>query len=137
MEESVDPGVPERRDHRAEEAVPVTGVQAESSSEFAAVRMVVDIGSDMALRAETPGWSLSESMLPVHLALNVSTTIDPSARFNPDEWPHRSTLIWKRGREYEVFECGEFWEVNGVKDLDGPAEKLSQSLRRTPSSLPN
>ena len=132
LEEAVDPGVPERRDHRAEEAIPVTGVQAESSSEFAAVRMVVDIGSDMALHAETPGWSLSESMLPVHLALNVSTTIDPSARFNPDEWPHRSTLIWKRGREYEVFECGEFWEVNGVKDLDGPAEKLLTILTKNP-----
>ena len=82
--------------------------------------MVVVIDEEMAVHAESPGWSLSTSMLPVHLAYNMSMTVDPSAHFNPDEWPHRSMLVWKRGREYEVFECGEYWQPNRALDLDTP-----------------
>ena len=94
--------------------------------------MVVVIDEEMAEHAESPGWSLSTSMLPVHLAYNMSTTVDPSARYNPDEWPHRSTLIWKEGREYEVFECGEYWEPNRTLDLDAPARKLLTILTKEP-----
>ena len=97
--------------------------------------MVVVIDEEMAEHVESPGWSLSTSTLSVHLAHNMSTTsttVDPSARFNPDEWPHRSTLIWKRGREYEVFECGEFSEPNRTLDLDSPASKLLTILTKNP-----
>ena len=58
--------------------------------------------------------------------------VHPSARFNPDEWPHRSTLIWKRGREYEVFECGEYWDPNRTLDLDSPASKFLTILTKNP-----
>ena len=94
--------------------------------------MVVVIHEEMAEHAESPGWSLSTSMLPVHLAYNMSTIVDPSARFNPDEWPHRSTLPWKRGREYEVFGCGEYWGPNRTLDLDSPASKLLTILTKSP-----
>ena len=108
------------------------GTQTESFLASKAARMVVVIDEEMAEHAESPGWSLSTSMLPVHLAYNTSTTVDPSARFNPDEWPHRSTLIWKRGREYEVFECGEYWEPNSTLDLGAPARKLLTILTKGP-----
>ena len=108
------------------------GTQTESFLASEAVRMVVVIDEEMAEHAESPGWSLSTSMLPVHFAYNMSTTVDPSARFNPDEWPHRSTLIWKGGREYEVFECGEYWEPNRTLDLDVPARKLLTILTKDP-----
>ena len=111
------------------------GTRAESFLVSESVRMVVVIDEEMAEHAESPGWSLSTSMLPVHLAYNMSTTVDPSARFNPDEWPHRSTLIWKRGREYEVFECGEYWEPNRTLDLDAadaPARQLLTILTKDP-----
>ena len=52
------------------------GARAESFLAVS-VRMVVVIDEEMAEHAESPEWSLSTSILPVHLAYNMSTTVDP------------------------------------------------------------
>ena len=40
--------------------------------------------------------------------------MDPSNAFPSKYWPFRTTLIKKQGREYEVFQSGEYWEDHKI-----------------------
>ena len=82
------------------------------------VRLLVEISEDLEMHTKAPGWSLSADMLPVHMGMNFRTTLDASTRFDPQEWPHRTTLLHRGGRKYEFFECGEHWADHKEKDFE-------------------
>ena len=60
------------------------------------------------------GWQLSPDGTPTHVARDVEQTVDPSMTFQSQHFPCRTILIWKEGNKYEMFECGEYWDVKPV-----------------------
>ncbi|CAE7542324.1 unnamed protein product [Symbiodinium sp. CCMP2592] len=103
-----------------------------SPPEASRVQIVVEIPEELELHARDPGWSMDANGHLVHLGLNTDKTCDASLRFNPDDWPHRSTLLWREGRKYEIFECGECWSERREIDLGEKSKKVITVLSKGP-----
>ena len=71
------------------------------------VRMVVEIPEELEQASKERGWTLSPDGVPMHVEVSVCA-VDPSNAFPSKYWPFRTTLTKKQGREYEVFESGEY-----------------------------
>ncbi|CAE7401885.1 unnamed protein product [Symbiodinium natans] len=84
------------------------------------VRMVIDVGDELysLVRSRVPGWSITTSGHPVCVASNVRHTEDPTLKYGwDDKYQFRTTLIQKQGREFEVFESGEYWDGREKKEI--------------------
>ena len=112
----------------------ITEDEAQSSGTAvpeASVRLIVEVSEELQTHLEAPGWSLNVDMRPVHFALKESETVDPSLKFNPEEWPYRTTLLRRGNRRYELFECGEEWNMRRRIPF-GSEECVGTMLSRTP-----
>ena len=95
------------------------------------VRMVVEIPEELEKASKERGWTLSPDGVPMHVEVS-DCTVDPSNAFPSKYWPFRATLIKKHGREYEVFESGEYWEDHKIIYTYVPSTKMITLLSLNP-----
>ena len=98
---------------------------AEASDESApeeslSVRAVVELSVTTWDSLSELGWQLTEDGNPAHVALDAEHTVDPSLVYPLPVYPFRTTLLSVSGRperQFEIFECAEYWETKPVMDL--------------------
>ena len=95
------------------------------------VRMVVEIPEELEKASKERGWTLSPDGVPMHVEVS-GCAVDPSNAFPSKYWPFRTTLIKKQGREYEVFESGEYWKDRKIIYTYVPSAKMITLLSLNP-----
>ena len=104
----------------------------EEDEEEKYIRSVVELSADVVDNLTEMGWQLSPDGTPTHVARDVEQTVDPSMTFQSQHFPRRTTLIWKQGNKYEMFECGEYWDVKPVVNFGQKAKWLIAMLHVKP-----
>ena len=64
--------------------------------------------------------------------MHSNTTVDPSLLYDPAVLPYRTTLLHKGDSRFEIFECGDFWEGQPVKDTGSEPTKIVTMLHKNP-----
>ena len=104
----------------------------EEESEENYVRSVVELSVELVDNLTEMGWQLSPDGTPTHVARDTSQTVDPSMTFQSQHFPCRTTLIWKEKNLYEMFECGEYWDVKPVVSFGHEAKWVITMLHVKP-----
>ena len=52
--------------------------------------------------------------------------------YDPAVLPYRTTLLHKGDSRFEIFECGDFWEGQPVKDTGSEPTKIVTMLHKNP-----
>ncbi|CAE7599013.1 unnamed protein product, partial [Symbiodinium necroappetens] len=103
----------------------------ESLSERAVVELSVTTWDSLS----ELGWQLTEDGNPAHVALDAEHTVDPSLVYPLPVYPFRTTLLSVSGRperQFEIFECAEYWEAKPVMDLGLKAKVMITVLTKNP-----
>ena len=95
------------------------------------VQMIIEIPDELECHSHEPGWSMDAFGRLVHLGLNMDRTCNASLRFSPRDWPHRSTLLWREGKKYEIFECGELWSGDIQMEFEEGSQKVITVLSKS------
>ena len=114
--------------------------RAEASDESApeeslSVRAVVELSVTTWDSLSELGWQLTEDGYPAHVALDAEYTVDPSLVYPLPVYPFRTTLLSVSGRperQFEIFECAEYWETKPVMDLGLKAKVMITILTKNP-----
>ena len=106
--------------------------EEEEEEEERHIRSVVELSADVVDNLTEMGWQLSPDGTPTHVARDVGQTVDPSMTFQSQHFPCRTTLIWREGNKYEMFECGEYWDVKPVVNFGQQAKWLITMLHVKP-----
>ena len=96
------------------------------------VRMVVEIPLDLDKQSKAAGWQMSPDHVPMHIQLAGDETVDPSDSFPSRYWPFRTTLLQREGRNYSVFESGEYWQDRPAIKIHEPKCKIITLLSLNP-----
>ena len=96
------------------------------------VCMVVEIPLDLDKQSKAAGWQMSPDHVPMHIQLAGDETVDPSDSFPSRYWPFRTTLLQREGRNYSVFESGEYWQDKPTIKIHEPKCKIITLLSLSP-----
>ncbi|CAE7625122.1 unnamed protein product [Symbiodinium necroappetens] len=100
-------------------------------TEEVCIRAVIEVSNNLA-ELKRAGWQVTEGSTPTHVQMSSNMTVDPSSLYDPAVLPHRTTLVHKGGNRFEIFECGEFWELKPPMDIGCEPTKIVTLLTRGP-----
>ncbi|CAE7029864.1 unnamed protein product [Symbiodinium sp. CCMP2592] len=86
-------------------------------TEEACVRVVIEVSDEFLAGLKRQGWQVTSGSTPTHVQWNSTVTADPSQLYDPEILPLRTTLVHKGENRFEIFECGENWELKPVVDI--------------------
>ncbi|CAE7696343.1 unnamed protein product [Symbiodinium sp. CCMP2592] len=99
-------------------------------TEEACVRMVIEVSDEFLAGLKRQGWQVTSGSMPTHVQWNSTVTADPSQLYDPEILPLRTTLVHKGENKFEIFECGENWELKPVVDIGCQPTRIVTLLTR-------
>ena len=92
------------------------------------VSYVMDVSDELKAMAEEPGWHELSDGTPVLVVKNAFTFQDISRRYDPHEFPCRTTLVKLESGEYDCVESAQFWVDRKMSELDGISPRTTLTL---------
>ena len=83
------------------------------------VSYVMDVSDELKAMAEEPGWHELSDGTPVLVVKNAFTFQDISRKYDPYQFPCRTTLVKLESGEYDCVESAQFWVDRKMSELDG------------------